>query len=93
MERNKLGQNAWIITLAEKEEEKAKIYADNTIFCEIKDPADRVVCLQVITEESRTAVIMDTEQAKGVCRALKMQIKAIKEEQRKAKKRRAKHGR
>lgn len=79
IDRYTLGQNAWIITSAEKEEEKAKIYADNTILCEIKDPADRVICLQVITEETKTAVIMDTEQARTIRKALKMQIKAIKE--------------
>lgn len=87
MDRYKLGDNAWITTSTEHIVTEGDgvingsiLYADNKAIMTVK--TERVVCLRVATTtEEAIAITMDTKQAKAVRKALKMQIKAIKDEQ------------
>lgn len=82
----RLGEEAWLATAVEPLPQGAGLYADNKVYC--KMIMEKGIGLQVSTGEASIAVIMDTKQAKAIRRALKMQLKAIKDE-----KQYAKHGR
>lgn len=82
----RLGEEAWLATAVEPLPQKAGFYADNEVYCEMI--MKKGIGLQVSAGEASIAVIMDTKQAKALRRALKMQLKAIKDE-----KQYAKHGR
>lgn len=87
MDRYKrLGEDACITTAVEPITEDAVFYGDNEIICEMGGV--KGVGLKITTRENSIAVIMDTKQAKAIRKALKMQLKAIKDEKQYAKHRR-----
>lgn len=80
MDKYVLGNGAMIKISLESYPE-SQLYADNKIMCEV----GQGVGLTIIAEnDNRVTVVMNKKQAKAIRKALKMQIKALKENKNKS---------